>query len=165
MDKVYTADELSKFVFLGAELAHTEASKLEQLLTNEPGNVENRFVLLGYYFARRLDSRFKERRRLKHVHWCIEHFFESPFLCQTVYAVVRKPENPTYYDQSLGVWLKILDGTPNSAQAHINFAWWLSFSDVTLAEKMLAKARLLDPLNQFIEPTSKRIEFSKTSRI
>lgn len=164
MDDNYTTKNLVDIAVEGHKLSDAAAQVLEHHLLNEPSDVGARFSLLGYYFTRSIGQQANQLRRHAHILWCIENLCAEPYFWhQNVYAIALKSDNPTLYEEARQLWQRMIDTNPDVVQIRLNFAYWASFSEVTLAEKMFTEGRNLDPKHPDIESVRKKIHYTKRS--
>lgn len=159
--EIYGCDYLLDLVFRGNEISRAFARKLERQLIADPSSVEKRFLLLGFYYTRYFDSNLDQFRRQRHVLWCIENMYNSPFFCRSNFALVVKSDGIEKYTEALTVWMSILRTHSYSAQAHINFAVWVASSDIKLAEASLTRAQNIDSHHPDLGLAERRVKFAK----
>ncbi|MBI2568384.1 MAG: hypothetical protein HYV63_15285 [Candidatus Schekmanbacteria bacterium] len=124
-----------------AELDTGAAQELEERLTAEPGDVEARVRLLGYYAAHPRGAGAWDRRNA-HLLWLVEHRPELP-IAGSAWANLVKGDDPVTYDQVERLWTLHLDADPADPDIVLNAALFFVPTDPGLAQSLLAKAEFL----------------------
>jgi tetratricopeptide (TPR) repeat protein len=133
----------------GRTISDVEAARLEAKLVKEPGDIDVRARLLGYYFVPRSGVRDQVARRRAHILWLIQNEPASE-LAGTSEATLdpsgHSLADKVGYEKARALWIGHARKTENPA-ALGNAAFFLKLHDKPLAEEFLRKAQRLEPQN------------------
>lgn len=129
----------------GSSLTEETAVELEEKVLNNPGDIESRIVLLGYYSRNWFAVHDCSRLRLKHIEWIVENRPEHA-VNRAAFVKLNTNEHEAY-ETLKRKWLEQLDIHSHSAVIYGNAAEFFTRRDRTMAEKCLTKARILDAEN------------------
>jgi hypothetical protein len=103
-----------------------------------------RIVLLGYYDGKHLRSPRARGARQAHVLWVIEHFPRS-VVAGTWLAHLSEPLDDVAYRIGRTMWVSLVKGNPEDTVILHNAAIFLIVSDKAMSEKLLKRAKSLEP--------------------
>lgn len=128
----------------GRELSADAAEELEKKLEKDPGDLESRIQLLGYYFRAQHTSAEARGARQKHVLWVIEHHPEARFAGGPE-ASLNHILDRDAYSQAKKLWLKQAKKDGAKASVLGNAARFFLLAERDRAEELLKKAQTLEP--------------------
>jgi tetratricopeptide (TPR) repeat protein len=137
------ADDLT---MAGWNLSARKARALEKQVRENPNDVTDLTILLGYYFGKECRSRAARTRRQKHILWLIENMPEADVLALPEGHFLEASE-PEAYLKGKKIWLEQIEKNPGSFRILGHSANYLFLSDRELAERSFRKAMLVDPEN------------------
>lgn len=143
-------DSLPNIVREGRRVGGGDAARLEQRLAAEPGDLEARARLLGYYGSvavRDISRRRVIEARRRHILWIIDN--QPASMLASLRDATISPTGPFAdkpgYEQARALWLRQVEAHPSDAKVLANAAMFLQLHDKPLAESVLDKARAAHP--------------------
>ena len=128
---------------LGGQMDQNEKTSLEEQVAKNPGDIESRTKLLGYYFVKgRQDADAKSAKR-RHVVWLIENAPEAEVLGSPP-GLLLKARDYKGYDRAKQAWLKKIQAAPEKSSLLKNASQFFLLDDPEIAEELLLKGQKLD---------------------
>lgn len=120
-------------------MSAAEVAQLEDHLSKEPGDMEARTKLLGYYQMRRFGPDGNPTKRNENILWIIQHHPEAEIagLPQTF---IDPKLDASGYEQAKTAWLDAVKQHPQNASVLGNAAHFFLISEHKQAEELLEKA-------------------------
>lgn len=143
------ANEMSDAVNLclkGGDLSEEAAGKLEDKLKKKSDDLPTRTLLLGYYFLKSHESDQARKKRQEHIKWIVANRPES-YVSGSPYAHLTPYLEGKVYNEVKNLWLKQVEAHKNNTAILGNAASFFLIANSDLAEKLLKKAKALEPDN------------------
>jgi len=137
-------DRFEELTLAGDELSPKEAAKLEDAVSRDPGDLENRARLLGYYSHHMFDSEDARAAYERHAFWVVENEPESPLAGTVAMTGLCALGNETA-EKATQLWRKQVDASPGSISVLGNAANLLPHTDEQLGLEYLRKGQELEP--------------------
>jgi hypothetical protein len=119
-------DDTRRHALSGREMSDDEVSLLERSLDEQPGNMDARLRLLGYYTKRLFDDPGAKRNRSRHVLWILENEPEAAIVL-TPFARLELDE--TAYEEGKRILLTNLSQRRATRELLQNAAYFMSTFD------------------------------------
>jgi hypothetical protein len=136
-----TPEGVVRLTLDGRRLSTEEAKKLEEKLTNNPQDLETRFILMGYYSTQH-DESFRLKKREQTL-WVIQNIPDSELLRHVVFVQLNQHEEG--FEEAKQLWLKQLDAYKGNLAVLSNAADFFLLPDKAFAEKLLKEGAAADP--------------------
>lgn len=128
---------------LGGQMDQDEKASLEEQVAKNPGDIESRTKLLGYYFIKgRHDADAKTAKR-RHIVWFIENAPEAEVL-GLPYGELDEITDPEGYRLAKQAWLRNIKKSPDKTSLLKNASRFFLFHDRKTSEELLLKGQKLD---------------------
>ncbi len=137
----------------GYTLSSGYAEKLEDKLRSNPGDLDTRTRLLGYYFARSIrlsGPAVTLAARRRHIFWIIQNRSDAEIAGMsetTIDPVGHALADPKGYEQAKTLWLQQIQTYKSNTTVLAHAAKFLQLHDKELAESALKRAQAADPNN------------------
>jgi hypothetical protein len=126
----------------GASLSSDDVKSLESSLETQPGDIQARVRLLGYYTKRHLEDDAAKKRRSQHVLWILKHEPESAIV-MTPYA--RLELDREAYEEGKRTLFDQMTHRRRTRELLQNAAFFTSAIDKETAEALWEQAKGLPP--------------------
>lgn len=140
--------DVHRSAMAGRNLSEEDVRTLESGLEANPGDVEARTRLLGYYFLRAHGSTEARAARQRHILWLIANRPEAEVL-GLPYAQLDAILDGDAFQEGKKAWLSQVDREPANAAILGKAAAYLLFEDPAAAESLYKRAEAADPRNFF----------------
>ena len=130
----------------GDKLSDAQVAEMEQCLTTNPGDMDARTKLLGYYLRRQFFDEAVRQKHVKSVLWIIANHPESD-IAGSPFVALLSPLSVEDYQQARQLWAVQVVKSTNNPAVLANAASFVLIKDKDLAEKYLAQAEQLEPGN------------------
>lgn len=139
-------DNTEKLIQEGLSLSEKEAEQLEAYLKNKPEDLSVRIKLLGYYFMKGYTSEKSQKARQRHIFWIIKHKSESE-IAGLPYIMINPRKYPEAYKEASELWQKQVEIYRDKPSVLGNAASFFILNNDELSEKLLKRAKQLEPQN------------------
>jgi len=139
-------DDPSMLAIRGSALSAEKAARIERQLLSHPDNLTSQTLILGYLFTKSFESEALRRQRGNHVLWIIEHQPASQ-LAGLPFAQLDPTLDVETYGKGRDLWLKNTDKRSTDTAVLGNAAHYFLIYERATAERLLQKAKALDPKN------------------
>jgi len=144
----------------GWDLSNEEIKKYKKEIGDDPQKVSSRLVLLGYYRKKLLETESKESEKTyqEHLVYLIQHFSENGIFSSPLFEL--QPEfafDENIYNYVKPLWLKCIKDNPDNYKIFENAATFFLPFDKNLTEKLLLKAKELEPDNTSVVENLSRV--------
>lgn len=130
----------------GMDADPAEAARLEATLSADPGDVDVRTRLLGYYCMRSFTDPAARRRRKVHCLWIIRHRPETT-IAGTPFCLIEKAIDPAGYRMAKALWRAHVARPDASVAVLANAASFYSGREKRSAVSLYRRLRRLEPRN------------------
>jgi tetratricopeptide (TPR) repeat protein len=148
---IETYPDLSKcssWTTTGSKLSAEEAGKLENQIASNPGDMESRIKLLGYYWHPRISREDARKAAQVHILWLIQNKPAS-YAATDPTAQILKILDAKRYQECADLWESQLKKHPDSALVIGNAAQFYLLNDRQRSETLFKRAAELQPDNSF----------------
>lgn len=128
----------------GAGMTAAEASNLQVVVTENPGDLSDCAKLLDYYFVRQFSSQKAKRARRKLILSIIKNHPAAP-IAGSVHCELYPKLDATGYESAKTLWLNQVKANPSNTLVLGNAANFLFVFDKATAERLLKQAQKIDP--------------------
>lgn len=139
----FPTDNSRRLAMCGGELNQEDEVLLDERIAKNPGDVDSRIKLLGYYFCKRRENADAESNRERHIVWLIENCPELQVL-GSPYGQLNMHLEPQSYERAAQAWKKVITESPENLLAFKNAAAYFELFDRNLSEELLLKGQQLD---------------------
>lgn len=133
------------------------AAELEQQLLEGTVDDGQRVKLIGYYSKNEKGN----PSIVNHIIWAIANFPATEIWLQPEFHLVERLHSEQALKAISQAWLRQVELSPNDATVHSNAAHYLLFIDGEVAEKLLLKAKALEPDNVLHPATLSNLYFAR----
>lgn len=156
LHEYYDLVDVTELTLRGSELKENEVVELETRLRRDPHDIRSRNLLLGYYYYHMYDEtdeddeddeeheNEKEKRRANHALWVIKHIPKHDLASD---CSVQIDSDEIGYEQGKELWLHHVKKNKKDIVILGNAADFFMLPDKDAAEKILRKARSLQPFS------------------
>jgi tetratricopeptide (TPR) repeat protein len=138
------AREVYDLIVKGRQISSEEASRLEEELGSNSNNVDARISLLGYYGSNRFQSPKLRAARIPHIAWFVDNEPDHEVLSSWG-EVIRDMDGRSAYADIKSRWLRQTEKDVANTGVLENAASFFTLDDRHLAEKLLIRARDMEP--------------------
>lgn len=131
-----------KLASIGYRLSEQEALEMQAKLEEDPEDLVSRLKLMSYYSHRSLLNRDAREPQLKLLRWFLKNYPED---AGDSSMGIHGSIQPEAYVEIKQKWLALLKQYPNNTKIIDNAAKFVLLADRDLAEKLLKKAKKLEP--------------------
>jgi hypothetical protein len=128
----------------GTEAGAAEAARLETTLASNPGDMDARTRLLGYYMQRSYSDRHALRRRTVHCLWVIRHRPEAK-IAGTPFCQIEKFFDAAGYRKAKALWRAHVAGRDAGVAVLANAARFYTGHEKRSAVALYRRLQRLDP--------------------
>ena len=138
------ADESREHAMRGVDLEQEQAEALEARLEQEPGDMNARIQLLGYYFLRQHDDPEAKAPYESHVLWVITHAPDAA-IASTPFTSLNSASNPHAFEKASELWRQHVEDHPENTTLLGHAASFFTPERLDQAAEYLEAAKALEP--------------------
>ena len=141
-------DDAHSLAMKGDAMTAAQADSLEQTLEQNPGDINARTTLLGYYFRKSISDENAKATQARHILWLVQNAPQSEVL-GIPHGTIRGSFNLEGYAKVKEAWLSHLANESAALVSLKNAARFFLHHDTMLTEKTLKRGQVLEPGNPY----------------
>ncbi len=133
----------------GRRMSEQHAESLEENLKADPNDLTSRTKLLGYYLGRAIKSKSDAARKARrsHILWIVRHRPDATIAEDVAIQLSVWEEDWQAYGEGKRLWLAHIEKQKRNTKLLGNAAKFFFTKDKDLAEKLLKRAKQVEPEN------------------